>query len=167
MITATSATFGCLIEEVEDEVIGLVCISGSFLGRKTVHFKAVLFKVQHNEPLSLLEHVWWAKSWIVSILRQVSWHTEKWKPFSKNWAQGFEKRHPGTHARRVKTLDWNCYEKNAYWKTMHWFKVIRRLLNDPSILKLLYVNKNSSSSWISSTAPTSDHFWLCSNTASY
>jgi hypothetical protein len=32
-------------------------------------------------------------------------------------------------------MDWNCHEKNTYPKITHWFEVIRRVLQDPAILK--------------------------------
>jgi hypothetical protein len=57
------------------------------------------------------------------------------KPPGKNWTQGFEKRHPETQARKVKALDWNCHKKNTYWKIIHWFEVIGRLLKDLGISK--------------------------------
>jgi len=50
------------------------------------------------------------------------------------WAQGFYKRHPILKARRVKTLDWNRYEKDIYNKVTLWFEVIGKELYGPVIL---------------------------------
>lgn len=57
------------------------------------------------------------------------------RPPGKNWTRGFKKRYPETQARRVKAIDWNCHEKNTYPKIAHWFKVIGRVLCDPTVLK--------------------------------
>ena len=38
------------------------------------------------------------------------------KPPSWNWTKALEKRHLELVTRRVKALDWNCYEKNTYRK---------------------------------------------------
>jgi hypothetical protein len=56
------------------------------------------------------------------------------RPPGKNWAQAFYKRHPGLKARRVKALDWNRHEKNIYDKVTHWFTLIGKELDDPTIL---------------------------------
>ncbi|KAK7177908.1 transposase [Paraphaeosphaeria sporulosa] len=56
------------------------------------------------------------------------------KPPSKNWPRAYEERHPQTQARRVRALDWDRHEKNTYWKMVHWFEVIGRVLSDPAIL---------------------------------
>ena len=41
------------------------------------------------------------------------------KPPGKNWARGFEKRHPELKARKVKAMDWKRHEKNIYNKIIH------------------------------------------------
>jgi hypothetical protein len=56
------------------------------------------------------------------------------KPPGRNWAQGFEKRHPELKPRRVRAMDWNRHEKNIYDKITDWFEIIRKVLEDPSIL---------------------------------
>lgn len=56
------------------------------------------------------------------------------KPPGKNWTKGFENRHPEVHARRVKALEWNRHERHTYGKITYWFEVIRRVLQDPTIL---------------------------------
>ena|SRR5450432_1933498 len=56
------------------------------------------------------------------------------KPPSRNWTKALEKRHPELIARRVKALDWNRHEKNTYRKIIHWFEVIRDVLQDPAVL---------------------------------
>jgi hypothetical protein len=62
-------------------------------------------------------------------------HKPSQKSPGKNWARGFEIRHPETQARRVKAMDWNRHEKNTYWKMAQWFEVIGRVLRDPAISK--------------------------------
>lgn len=56
------------------------------------------------------------------------------KPPGRNWAKAFEKRHTVLQTRRVRALDWNRHEKNTYKKITHWFEVIEKVLQDPSIL---------------------------------
>lgn len=56
------------------------------------------------------------------------------KPPGRNWAKAFEKRHLVLQARRVRPLDWNRHEKNIYNKVIHWFEVIRIVLQDPITL---------------------------------
>ena len=51
-----------------------------------------------------------------------------------NWAKALENRHPILLARRVKALDWNRHEKNIYRKIIHWFEVIKDILQDPAVL---------------------------------
>lgn len=36
--------------------------------------------------------------------------------------------------RRVSALNWNHHEKNIYWKIIHWFKIIKKILQDSAIL---------------------------------
>jgi hypothetical protein len=57
------------------------------------------------------------------------------KPPSKNWVKALEKRYPELIARRVKAMDWNCYNKNTYQKIKHWFEVIGRVLEDSAIVR--------------------------------
>jgi hypothetical protein len=57
------------------------------------------------------------------------------RPRGKNWPQGFYKRHPKLKTRRVKTLDWNRHDHSIYNKVVHWFAVIGRELQDPTILQ--------------------------------
>lgn len=52
---------------------------------------------------------------------------------SKNWPQSFCKRHPELKASNQKPLDWNRY--NIYNKVIHWFNVIKEVLEDPSVLQ--------------------------------
>jgi hypothetical protein len=52
----------------------------------------------------------------------------------RNWAKALERRHSELVVRRVKALDWNCYEKNIYGKIIHWSEVIKGVLQDPATL---------------------------------
>ncbi|KAH8204826.1 hypothetical protein TruAng_001015 [Truncatella angustata] len=56
------------------------------------------------------------------------------KPPGRNWSKALEKRHPELIARRVKAVDWNRHEKNIYGKIIHWFEVIKDVLQDPVVL---------------------------------
>ncbi|TAQ90358.1 hypothetical protein B7494_g1303 [Chlorociboria aeruginascens] len=56
------------------------------------------------------------------------------KPPGKNWAKALEKRHPVLLAKRLGAMDWNRHDKNIYWKVVHWFEVIGKILQDPAIL---------------------------------
>ncbi len=49
-----------------------------------------------------------------SLARQRSTTTDK--PPGKNWARGFEKRHPELRARKVRSIDWKRHENNTYDK---------------------------------------------------
>jgi hypothetical protein len=69
-----------------------------------------------------------------SIARQRSTTGKAIKPPGKNWAQGFEKRHPALKSRRVRAIDWKRHENNIYNKITHWFEVIGKVLQDPAIL---------------------------------
>jgi hypothetical protein len=73
-------------------------------------------------------------SFAYSIARQRSTTNIAIKPPSKNWAQAFQKRHPGLKSRRVRALDWKRHESNIYDKIIHWFEVIEQVLKDPAIL---------------------------------
>jgi DDE superfamily endonuclease len=68
-----------------------------------------------------------------SIARQRSTNTAT-KPPGKNWPRGFQKRHPALKSRRVRAMAWERYENNIYDKIIHWFEVIREVLQDPAIL---------------------------------
>jgi hypothetical protein len=57
------------------------------------------------------------------------------KPPGRNWAKVLENRHPELKVRRVRALDWNRHKTNTYEKITHWFKVIRKVLQDPAILE--------------------------------
>jgi len=41
------------------------------------------------------------------------------KPPSKNWPQGFQKRHPALKSRRVRAMDWKRYKNNIYEKILY------------------------------------------------
>ena len=69
-----------------------------------------------------------------SIARQRSTKNTAIKPPGKNWAQGFQKRHPSLKSRRVRAMDWKRHENNIYDKIIYWFKVIENVLQDPAIL---------------------------------
>ena len=56
------------------------------------------------------------------------------KPPGKNWARAFEKRHPELKARRVKSIDWKRHENNIYDKTVEWFQIIGKVLQDAAVL---------------------------------
>jgi hypothetical protein len=56
------------------------------------------------------------------------------KPPGKNWPRGFQKRHPALKSRRVRAMAWERHENNIYDKIIHWFEVIRKVLQDPAIL---------------------------------
>jgi hypothetical protein len=55
------------------------------------------------------------------------------KPPGKNWVKALERRRPKLVARRVKAMGWNRHDKNTYEKIEHWFEVIGRGLEDPTI----------------------------------
>ena len=69
----------------------------------------------------------------VSIARQRSTN-KAIKPPGKNWPRGFQRRHPALKSQRVKAMAWERYENNIYDKIIHWFEVIREVLQDPAIL---------------------------------
>jgi hypothetical protein len=52
----------------------------------------------------------------LSIARQRSTTEKPIKPPGKNWARGFEKRHPALKSRRVRAIDWKRHENNTYNK---------------------------------------------------
>ncbi|KAF5852433.1 hypothetical protein GGP41_007835 [Bipolaris sorokiniana] len=56
------------------------------------------------------------------------------KPPGKNWARAFEKRHPELKARRVKSIDWKRHENNIYDKTVEWFQIIGKVLQNAAVL---------------------------------
>ncbi len=51
-------------------------------------------------------------SFAYSIARQRSTINTLIKPLSKNWAQAFQKRHPGLKSRRVRALDWKRHKSS-------------------------------------------------------
>ena len=59
-----------------------------------------------------------------SIARQRSTNKAA-QPPSKNWPQGFQKRHPALRSRRVRAMAWERYKNNIYDKIIYWFEVIR------------------------------------------
>jgi hypothetical protein len=68
-----------------------------------------------------------------SIARQRSTNKAA-KPPGKNWPRGFQRRHPALKSRRVRAMAWERHENNIYDKIIHWFEVIREVLQDPAIL---------------------------------
>lgn len=68
------------------------------------------------------------------IVKVLVIHVRPLKPHGRNWTKALENRNPVLKASRVKALDWNRHEKNTYEKITHWFKVIRKILQDPAIL---------------------------------
>lgn len=66
-----------------------------------------------------------------SIARQRSTNKAT-KPPRKNWAQGFQKRHPALKSRQVRAMAWERHENNIYDKITHWFEVIGKVLQDPA-----------------------------------
>ena len=68
-----------------------------------------------------------------SIARQRSMNKAT-KPPGKNWPRGFQKRHLALKSRRVRAMAWERHENNIYDKIIHWFEVIREVLQDPAIL---------------------------------
>jgi hypothetical protein len=50
------------------------------------------------------------------------------KPPGKNWARGFQKRHPALKSRRVRAMAWERYKNNIYDKIVDWFEVIKKVL---------------------------------------
>ena len=69
-----------------------------------------------------------------SVARQRLYNNRAIKPPGKNWARAFEKRHPELRSRRMRAIDWNRHENNIYDKIKHWFEVIEKVLQDPTIL---------------------------------
>ena len=55
------------------------------------------------------------------------------KPPGRNWPQCFYKRHLELKTSKCGALDWNRYD--IYDKVIHWFEVISRVLQDPSVLQ--------------------------------
>jgi hypothetical protein len=74
------------------------------------------------------------RSLAFSIARQRSTTNKAIKPPGKNWAQGFQKRHPELKSRRVRAIDWKRHEKHIYDKIIYWFEVMGKVLQDPAIL---------------------------------
>jgi hypothetical protein len=68
-----------------------------------------------------------------SIARQRSTNKAT-KPPGKNWPRGFQNRHPALKSRRVRAMTWERHENNIYNKIIHWFEVIKEVLQDPAIL---------------------------------
>jgi hypothetical protein len=68
-----------------------------------------------------------------SVTRQRPTTNRPLKPLGKNWAKALENRHSVLKARRVKALDWDRHEKNIYGKVIHWFEVIGKILQDPTV----------------------------------
>jgi hypothetical protein len=56
------------------------------------------------------------------------------KPPNKNWARGFQKRHPEIRSRTVQAMNWKRHEHDLYDKIIHWFDVIKKVLQDSAIL---------------------------------
>ena len=50
-----------------------------------------------------------------------------------NWHRDFYKRHSELKASNSEALDWNRYD--IYYKVVHWFEVIRKVLEDPDVLQ--------------------------------
>ena len=69
-----------------------------------------------------------------SIARERSTTNKATKPPGKNWARGFQKRHPALKSRRVRATAWERHENNIYDKITHWFEVVGKVLQDPAIL---------------------------------
>lgn len=67
------------------------------------------------------------------VARRRSTTNKPIKPPGKNWPRGFEKRHPEFKVRRVRAIDWKRHDNHIYDKIREWFKVIRKLLQDPAI----------------------------------
>lgn len=71
---------------------------------------------------------------IAFSMRKRSTSDETINPPGKNWAQGFQKRHPEIiRSRRVRPMPWERHENNIYDKITHWFEVIGKVLQGPAI----------------------------------
>jgi hypothetical protein len=69
-----------------------------------------------------------------SITRQRPAADRPLKLPGRNWAKALETRYLILGARRVGARDWKSHEKNISEKVTHWFEVIGKVLQDPSIL---------------------------------
>lgn len=49
-------------------------------------------------------------------------------------ARAFEKRHPELKARRVSSIDWKHHENDIYDKTVEWFRMFSKVLQDAAVL---------------------------------
>ena len=67
------------------------------------------------------------------VARRRSTTNKPIKPPGKNWARGFEKRHPELKARKVRAIDWKRHENHIHDKIREWFEVIEKVLQDPAI----------------------------------
>ena len=92
--------------------------------------KAVVNFVLHMSEFGQRVRIKHIPSLAFSIARQRSTNKPP-KPPGKNWARGFEKRHPELKARRMRALDWDRY--NIYDKVVDWFEKIGKVLQDPAI----------------------------------
>lgn len=59
------------------------------------------------------------------------------KPPGKNWARGFEKRHPELEAKTVRAIDWKRHGNDIYDKIVEWFELIGKVLQDQDLAILL------------------------------
>jgi hypothetical protein len=92
--------------------------------------KFLLQMSNHGSPVRIK----FLPSLAFSIARQRSSVHKALKPPGRNWAQGFEKRHPELKSRRVRAMDWNRHENNIYNKITDWFEKIGKALQDPALL---------------------------------
>jgi hypothetical protein len=75
-----------------------------------------------------------SQAFSVAPQRSIAMTDNSIKPLNKNWPRAFEKRNPELKGRRVRSIDWKRHENNTYVKILHWFEVIRRVIQDPAIL---------------------------------
>jgi hypothetical protein len=93
--------------------------------------KAVVNFVLHLAEFGQRVRIKHIPSLAFSVARQRSANKPP-KPPGKNWARAFEKRHPELKAKRDRALDWDRY--HIYDKVVHWFEVIGKARQDPTIL---------------------------------
>lgn len=69
------------------------------------------------------------------------------KPPGKNWARGFERRHPEVKAKRVRALDWIRHPTLTRNKIAEWFEIMGKVLQDPTQLEYPRLQKCRVKTW--------------------
>ena len=96
--------------------------------------KALLDFVLRMSDLGSPIRIKFLPSLAFSIARRRSVTNQATKPSGKNWALAFKRHHSALKSRRVAALDWRRHGNNTYNKTVHWFELIGKVLQDPAII---------------------------------